>query len=124
FNHCNITNVKLFLNSQFFPYDNLNILFTKNRYGVLYDMYARFQSSYYGRTNAPLLSPEMFKTHAPIVVIDCSKQNESIKSSTVDIRIEFEAEGNIPAQTTAYCLILHDTIVTYTPLTGVVKRML
>lgn len=124
FDHCKITNVKLFLNSQFFPYDNLNITFTKDRYGILYDMYSRFQSAYYGRTNSPLLSPEMFKSLAPIVIIDCSKQNESIKTSTVDIRVEFELEENIPEQTTAYCLILHDTIVTYTPLTGVVRKML
>lgn len=124
FDHCKLTNIKLFLNSQFFPYDSLNVMFSKDRYGILYDMYARFQSSYYGKTNSPLLNPETFKSLAPIVVIDCSKQNESIKSSTVDIRIEFELEENIPDQTTAYCLILHDTIVTYTPLTGVVKRII
>lgn len=124
FDHCKLTNVKLFLNSQFFPYDNLNVMFSKNRFGILYDMYARFQSSYYGRTNSPLLTPKVFKSIAPIVVIDCSKQNESVKTSTVDIRIEFETEVNIPDHTTAYCLILHDTIFTYTPLTGVVRRML
>lgn len=124
FDHCKLTNVKLFLNSQFFPYDNLNVMFSRDRFGILYGMYARFQSSYYGKTDSPLLSPEMFKTIAPIIVIDCSKQNESVKTSTVDIRIEFELEENIPEETTAYCLILHDTIVTYTPLTGVVRRML
>lgn len=124
FDHCKVTNVKLFLNSQFFPYDNLNILFSKKRYTLLYDMYARFQSSYYGKTNAPLLDPETFGEAAPIVVIDCSKQNESLKSSTVDIRLELEFEDNIPANTTAYCLILHDSIVTYTPLTGIVKKVL
>ena len=123
FCHCDITNIKLFLNSQFFPYDNLNVQFSRDKYAMLYDMYAKFQSSYYGRTNAPLLSPEQYKTQSPIFVIDCSKQNESVKSSTVDIRIEFEAEKNIPANTTAYCLILHDTIVTYTPLTGVVRKI-
>lgn len=124
FNHCNITNVKLFLNSQFFPYDNLNVSFTKKRYSLLYDMYARFQTSYYGKTNSPLLDPEQFISHAPIVVIDCSKQNESLKSSTVDIRLELEFEDNIPANTTAYCLILHDSMVTYTPLTGIVKKVM
>lgn len=124
FDHCYLTNIKLFLNSQFFPYDNLNIMFSKGRYGILYDMYSRFQSSYYGRMDSPLLTPEKFKALAPIALIDCSKQNESIKTSTVDIRIEFELEENIPESTTAYCLILHDTIVTYTPLTGVVRRMI
>ena len=124
FSSCKLTNIKLFLNSQFFPYDNLNVSFVKNRYTVLYDMYARFQSSFYGRNNSPLMTPEEFGKNVPIAVIDCSKQNESVKSSTVDIRIELEFEENLPTNTTAFCLILHDTIVTYTPLTGVVKRVM
>lgn len=124
FDHCKLTNCKLFLNSQFYPYDNLNISFDKTRYSVLYDMYARFQSSYYGKTNTPLLSPENFATKAPIVIIDCSKQNESVKSSSVDIKIDMEFSENIPQETSAYCLILHDKIVTYTPLTGIVKTVL
>lgn len=124
FDHCKLKNCKLFLNSQFFPYDNLNVSFDKKRYSILYNMYARFQSSYYGKTNTPLLSLNQFNELAPIVVIDCSKQNESVKSSSVDIKIEMEFESNVPANTSAYCLILHDKIVTYTPLMGIVKLVL
>lgn len=124
FKHCKLSNIKLFLNSQFFPYDNVSVEYSKSRYSVLFDMYARFQCSYYSRYNQPLLSPTEFKSKAPIVVIDCSKQNESVKSSTVDIRLEMEFEEEIPANTSAYCLILHDSIVTYTPLTGIIKRVL
>lgn len=124
FDHCKIINCKVYLNSQFYPYDNINISFEKKRYSVLYDMYARFQSSYYGSRNMPLLSPEQFLTKAPIIIIDCSKQNESVKSSSVDIKIEMEFADNIPADTSAYCLILHDKIVTYTPLSGIVKTVL
>lgn len=124
FDHCNLKNIKLYLNSQFYPYDNLNLEFSKDRFHTLYEMYAKFQKSYYGQRNAPLLSPSEFKDYAPIIVIDCSKQNESLKASTVDIRIDFEADKSIPTNTSAYCLILHDTIVTYKPLTGVVRKML
>jgi hypothetical protein len=124
FDHCKLTNCKVFLNSQFFPYDNFNIDFTKERFSVLYDMYARFQNSYYGKTNTPLLKPQQFESTYPIVVIDCSKQNESVKSSSVDIKLEMEFKDNAPKDTSAYCLILHDKIVTYTPLTGIVKAIL
>lgn len=122
FDHCKLSNAKLFLNSQFFPYDNLSLSFTKNRFSMLYEMYARFQSSYYNKLNSPISPPDKFATDNPIIVIDCSKQNESIKMSTVDIRLELEFEENVPANTTAYCLILHDTLVTYTPLTGMVRK--
>lgn len=124
FKSCKVKSVKLFLNSQFFPYDNVNVEYSKNRFSVMFDMYARFQASYYGRSNQPLLSPTDFESKAPIVVIDCSKQNESVKSSTVDIRLEMEFEDETPDGTSAYCLILHDSIVTYTPLTGIIKKVL
>ncbi|XP_077260891.1 uncharacterized protein LOC143896749 [Temnothorax americanus] len=38
FDACNLTNVKLYLNSEFYPYDIMNLDFTKNRYAVLFDM--------------------------------------------------------------------------------------
>jgi len=52
-NDCNLTNVKLYLNSEFYSYDDLNvhlakIYFGKNRYVILFDMYARFHKAYYG----------------------------------------------------------------------------
>lgn len=128
FDHCNLKNVKLYLNAQYFPYDNLNLSFDSNRYGLLYDMYARFKSSYYhndtnGKSVAPTLTPADFKTYAPVVVIDCSKQIESVKSSTIDVRLEFEADKEFPSATTAYCLILHDVVYEYTPLSGIVRRL-
>ncbi|WP_221935969.1 hypothetical protein, partial [Klebsiella pneumoniae] len=111
-------------NSQFFPRDNLNNDWDNNNYTIVYNMYSRFQSSYYNRSDSSLLSPNDLKEHFPLVVIDCSKQNESVKASSVDIRLELDFKENVPADTAAYCLILHDTIVTYTPLTGTVKRVL
>lgn len=128
FDHCDLKNVKLYLNSQYYPYDNLNLSFTSNRYGLLYNMYARFKSSYYyndmiGKSASPTMTPKDFKQYAPLVVIDCSKQVESVKSSTIDVRLEFESEKDFPNSTTAYCLILHDVIYEYTPLSGVVRRL-
>ena len=48
FDHCNLTNVKLFLNSQSYPYSNLNLDVNRNKFVMLYDMYANFPNSYYG----------------------------------------------------------------------------
>jgi len=47
FDDCNLTNVKLYLNAEFYPYDDLNIDFGKNRYAILFDMYTRFCKAYY-----------------------------------------------------------------------------
>ena len=56
---------------------------------------------------------------APLMVIDCSKKNESLNLGGVDIRIEFETADNIPANTSAYALLIHDKSVSYNALSGV-----
>lgn len=124
FDHCNLTNIKLHLNSESFPYDDLNIKFEKNTYGVLYAMYANFQQAYYGRKPMPMLSWAKFKSIAPITVIDCLHQNEAIKSGPVDVRLEFQSSENIAEGTTAFCLLLHDRIIEYNPLTNAVKKII
>ncbi|XP_014235690.1 uncharacterized protein LOC106658309 [Trichogramma pretiosum] len=124
FDHCNVRDVKLFLNSQYYPYGNMNLDITNNKAALLYDLFAHFQQSYYGKTSEPMISREKFISDYPLIVIDCSKQNETIKSAPVDIRLEFEVSSNFPAETSAYCLILHDRIVEYNPVSGDVKKLI
>lgn len=119
FDTCNLTNVKLYLNSQYFPYDNVH-----GDISLFYDMFLRFQSSYYGRSSCPVVDLDTFKDKTPLYVIDCSNQNDSIKVGPVDVRLEFEASQNFPEKTTAYCLLLHDAYYTYTLLSGDVKKMM
>ncbi|XP_031788960.1 uncharacterized protein LOC116417925 [Nasonia vitripennis] len=123
FDHCNISNVTLFQNSQHYPYGNLNLNITNNQYALLYDMYANFQNAYYKKEVEPMLKKVDYLSYAPLVVIDCSKQNESLKQASVDVRLELEARANIPVGTSAYCLILHDRIVEYNPMSGDVKKI-
>ena len=52
----------------------------------------------------------------PLIIIDCSKQNKSVKFGPVDFRLEFESSGNFSGNTTAFCLIIHDRIIEYKPI--------
>ncbi|XP_025263571.1 uncharacterized protein LOC112637649 [Camponotus floridanus] len=125
FDACNLINVKLYLNSDFYPYDDMNLDFDKNKIAVLYDAYARFRRTYYGSaSDETLLTMNKFLYCGPLAVIDCSRQNEAIKSATVDVRLEFDCKDNVPSNTTAYCLIIHDRVVEYNPLTNVVRKIL
>ena len=85
-------------------------------------MYARFRKAYYGCDDTYLGIDDIIR-YGPFVVIDCSRQNDSVKSATVDVRIEFDCKENIPANTTAYCLIIHDRMVEYSPLNNIVRRL-
>lgn len=122
--HASINNIKLHLNSESYPYNNLNLQMNIKRYTTAYWMYTDFQATYYGKSTAqPLIDYNTFHEY-PLYVIDCSKQNESVKSSSVDIKLELEADIDFANNTVAYCLILHDNVVEYEPLTGIVKRVI
>jgi len=54
-------------------YRMLNVNFSKNQYTLLYEMYTRFQSSYYNRESQPFLTFE-FQLKAPIILVDLSYQ--------------------------------------------------
>ena len=55
FDHINLTNIKLFLNSRGYPYGNLNLDFNNNKYSVLYAMFNNFQISYYDKEVAEVI---------------------------------------------------------------------
>ena len=59
----------------------------------------------------------------PLFVVDVSKQNESIKEGVVDIKLEIETSENVPDNTTAYCLIIHDKLFEYNPMTNEINKL-
>lgn len=120
FDPCRVTDVRLYLNEKYYPYDSI-----KGDFTILYDMYTRFQKSYYQHDYPSCtLDFEKFKTLSTLFVIDCSKQADTIKSGPVDVRVELQASSNFTKGTTAYCLILHDTHFTYQLLTGTVRKVM
>lgn len=122
FDLCGLYNIKLYLNAEVYPYDNL--LGNKT---VLYKMFTNFQNSYYEYdepSNSTPISYSTFIASTPIVFIDCSKQKESLKAGPIDVRMEFESKTNFPANTSAYCLLISDTVMQYTPLTNLVTKIM
>ena len=123
FDNVKLTNIRVFLNSERYPYHDLYLNFDENKFSALYEMYANFRQSYYGISNEPLFSPENFKEKCPITYIDCSHQKESLQAGSVVMRIEFETNENIKKDTSAYCLILHDKVFSYNPFTKIVRQL-
>lgn len=123
YDNCDIKNLSVYLNTDRYPYDNLNIDFKNNHYATLYEMYSHFQSTYYNKHNEPLLSLEEFKTIAPLTVVNCSHQRDYLQANAVVFRLQFGTGSNVPSNTIAYCLVLHDRVFTYNALTKAVKQM-
>jgi len=85
-------------------------------------MYVKFQQSYYMRDPPqPLLGHKKFIEN-PVIVVDVTHQNEQVIMGPIDIRVQFKTSKNIPENTSAYCLLIHDRILSYTPLTGEIVK--
>lgn len=122
FDHLNISNIRLSLNSDYWPNERMNLNFLKNDFGFAYKNYAEFYQSYAGVKKPVLLDYAAFKTHC-MYVIDCSRRDDGMKSSTVDIKLDIEAAEPFPANTKAFCLIIHDCLMEFLPLSEIIRNL-
>ena len=131
FDSVNLQAIRLSLNEDQYPHEAPYFNFANGKHDILYHMFSQFQMSYYGKPcpETTIGSSDFFKgSHpTPMVVFDCSKQKESMEPSGVapmNVRLDFTCAENIPANTTAYCLIIYDRLFSYYPLHGTVKQIL
>lgn len=124
FDNLNISDIRLFLNGEYYPYERLNLNFTNNDYADAHYNYVQFASSFFNSAERreTLLDYDAFKTHS-IFVIDCSRRDDSLKSSAIDVKIEIETRVGIPAATKAYCVIIQDCIMEQLPLSEIVRKV-
>jgi len=98
FDNLNISDIRLFLNGEYYPYESLNLNFTNNDYADAHYNYVQFASSFFNSAERKetLLDYAAFKTHS-LFVIYCSPRDDSLKSSAIDVKIEIETIVGIPA---------------------------
>ena len=87
----------------------------------LYEMFCKLQQSYYGKEDEPAVTRGHFSSHMPLIVIDCSKQNESLKNAPVAVKVELQSKQNFPDNTSVHCLLLHYRLVEYNHITADVR---
>ncbi|KAJ8913909.1 hypothetical protein NQ315_005706 [Exocentrus adspersus] len=123
FDNVNITNIRLTLNGESFPNERMRLNFEKNDYAEAHYRYTEFFPSYMSRMQKRfLLDFKAFKART-LFVIDCSRRDESMKPSTVDVRLDIETSEGFPANTRAYCILVHDSIMEHLPLSEIVKNL-
>lgn len=124
FDHCSISNIKLYSNNERYPYDDLNLNISENHFHELFYMMQGIQKTYYNEVSS--INPTVYDlTHflsRPLFAFDCTRSDEAIKTGMVDVRLELEAKSNFPASTAVYCLIIHDNLIRYSPFSSIVHR--
>lgn len=124
FDSCYVSEMRLHLNSQIYPYNMSELNIGGGVYAELFNYYCGIQSSYYSgveATNPFHLTCGQFQA-CTLFVFDTSRADESLIDSSVDIRVEIKTRQAMPANTAAYCLIIYDNEFTYSPFDGLVMR--
>ncbi|KAJ8913264.1 hypothetical protein NQ315_012882 [Exocentrus adspersus] len=122
FDNVDISNLKVHINSEYYPYEDMNLNFDGLKYTEVYNMYLRF-AKMFATNSTPSITYPLFNTTS-LFVIDCSKSDDSLKSSTIDLKLEIESRKGFPRGVRAYCVVVHDRIMEYLPLSGVVRSFI
>jgi len=113
FDHLNLRNAYVTLNSERYPMSDIITNFNKNEYMNLYNMFDDFKKEYYGidsLVGGTQVNVAAYKSLFPIIVFDVRKQNEKLKSGIIDMQVRFEFSAAVPPNTTAYSVIISDRL--------------
>jgi len=90
---------------------DLMAIFSRNEYIKLYTMFDNFKKYYYGidsLVGGTQVNVAAYKCLFPIIVFDVRRQNETLKTAVMNIQVKFEFRTAVPANTTAYSVIVSD----------------
>lgn len=124
YSHCNITDVRLQMNSEYFPYETIKSDFPNGNAQELYYTFLQMQNSYYNGRGGdnPIPFPYENFLSSPIFGFDCSRTDDAVLNGSVDIRLEINASENIPSNTTAYAIIIYENQFEYSPFKSIVIK--
>ncbi len=116
FDHCNIVNAYVMLNSTRYPAVDYQLDFGKNKFSRMYKESADFRKNYYGMDELisnSNINPSDYKSLYPLMTFDVSKQSERIKNGITDITIKANFSVAVPPNTSAYAVVISDRIIKF-----------
>ena len=116
FNHVNVSNIYVMLNSMRYLTTDYNISFLGSKYSRAYGDAAEFRSKFFNMDELisnPNINPAEYINLYPLFLFDVSKQSEKLRYSTTDIQIKMHFSANVPANTQAYAVIISDRLINF-----------
>ena len=114
FDHCDLKNMYVTLNSERHPAVDYNLDFNNNKYSRAFRDAAKFDNRLYGVSDIiaqPNLTALNYRYIFPIFVFDVSNQAERLKSTVLDVQIKATFNANVPAGTMAYAVVISDKLL-------------
>ena len=116
FDHVNLKNAYLTLNSDRYPAVDYNLSFAIQTFSRVYGDAAFFGVKFFGMdeliTQSHITASD-YKTLYPHFTFNVSKHKEKLKSSVVDIQIKPNFTENVPANTRAFALVISDKMLSF-----------
>ena len=112
FDHCDLKNMYVTLNSERYPAVDYN--FNNNKYSRAFRDAAKFDNRLYGVSDIiaqPNLTALNYRYICPLFVFDVSNQAERLKSTVLDVQIKATFNANVPVGTKAFVVILSDKLL-------------
>ena len=116
FDHVNLSNAYVMLNSDRHPAVDYNLSFGNQTFSMVYGDAALFGVKFFGMAELIIqsnITPSDYKTLYPLFTIDVRKQKEKLKSSVDDIQIKANFTANFPSNTRAFALIISDKMLSF-----------
>ena len=116
FDHVNLKNVYVTLNSDWYPAVDYNLSYSNKKFSRVYGDAALFGVKFFGMDELITqsnITPSDYKTLYPLFTFDVSKQKEKLKSSVVDIQIKAHFTENFSANTRAFALLISDKMLSF-----------
>ena len=112
FNHGNLKNVYVNLDSRRYPAIDYDLDFRKNDFCRMFKEAISFNKKCFGITDTVNMTPFDYKDYYPIYVVDVSNQSDEIKGRVTDITIKMSF-AKTPQNLEATAIIVTDRIVTF-----------
>jgi len=115
FDHVQVKHIYAELNKVRYPMFDMDLNVTQMKTSRAYKALRDFKEDYYGiegRESSNQVTPIDFVDFFPIFVLDVRRQSERLKTSVQDIRIKVIFNAAVPANTTAYAVLISDRMLT------------
>ena len=116
FDHVNLRNAYVILNSDRYPAVDYNLSFANLKLSRVYGDTALFGAKFFGMDELITqsnITPSDYKSLYPLFTFDVSKQKEKLKSSVVDIQIKADFIENVQANSRAFALVISDKMLSF-----------
>ena len=116
FDHCNIKNIHVMLNSKRYSELDYNLSFPPYQFSRAYGDAAEFRTKFFNMNELisnPNITPLDYQTLYPLFLFDVSKQSERLKYSTTDIQIKMDFNENVNPGTEAYAITISDRLINF-----------